>query len=239
MPDLNEEISTFLASRGAGLAGFADLRKLDTGATDNLPFGVLIAVPLDPTALSGIKIGPTPEYRAEYKRVNQLLDELAQQLVLYLIKKGYKAKMRPATFEEDKAHLTAKLPHKTVATRAGSGWIGKSALLITREYGPAVRLATVLTDAPVKPGKAIDKSLCGHCRHCVDACPAHAITGKNWEAGMPRDSLYDAFTCREMTRNLSQKLIGEAISICGLCITSCPWTQKYLKKNNNQGTNPN
>jgi epoxyqueuosine reductase len=230
MPNLNDEITAFLKPQGASLVGFADLKEIDPESRDNFPYGIIIGVALDPSVVSDIKIGPTVAYRAEYKKVNVLLDELAQQMVLFLIKKGFKAKIRPATFEEDKAHLTAKLPHKTVATRAGLGWIGKSALLITREYGPAVRLVTVLTDAPVKPGKPIDKSLCTHCTHCVDACPAHAITGQNWEAGMPRESLYDAFTCREMTRNLSQKLIGEAISICGLCIASCPWTQKYLKR---------
>jgi len=48
---------------------------------------------------------------------------------------------------------------------------------------------------------------------------------------MPREALFDAFTCRGMARNLSQKLIGEPLSICGLCITACPWTQRYLKNN--------
>ena len=149
----------------------------------------------------------------------------------FLIKKGYRAEPRLATVGEDKATLTAKLPHKTVATRAGLGWIGKNNLLITRGYGPAVRLVTVLTDAPVTTGQPIGKSVCGRCRHCVEACPAHALTGENWEAGMPREKLFDAFTCRGMARNLSQKLIGEAVSICGLCITACPWTQRYLKNN--------
>jgi len=118
-----------------------------------------------------------------------------------------------------------------VATRAGLGWIGKNNLLITRLYGPAVRLVTVLTDAPVSPGTPIDKSVCGRCRHCVDACPAHALAGKNWEAGFSREELFNAFTCRDMERQLTQRLIGEAVSICGLCITACPWTQKYLKNN--------
>ena len=230
MPGLNEEITAFLKSQGASLVGFADLKEIEAAARDNFPYGISIAVALDPKVVSDIKIGPTAAYRAEYKKVNVLLDELGQQMVLFLIKKSYKAKLRPATFEEDQSTLTAKLPHKTVATRAGLGWIGKSALLITREYGPAVRLITVLTDAPVMPGKPVDKSFCTKCTHCVDACPAHAHTGKNWEAGMPREALYNAFACREMARNLSQKLIGEAVSICGLCITACPWTQKYLKK---------
>lgn len=231
MPDLNEEITVFLKSQGAGLVGFADLKEIDPEARDNFPYGICIAVALDPQIMSGIKIGPTPEYYAEYKRVNDLLDELGQKTALLLIKKHHKARLRPATFEEDKANLTAKLPHKTVATRAGLGWVGKNNLLVTRRYGPAVRLVTVLTDAPVKPGEPVNKSLCSHCTHCVDACPAHALTGEKWRPGKPREVLYDAFTCREMEQNLTKKLIGESLSICGMCIIACPWTQRYLTNN--------
>jgi epoxyqueuosine reductase QueG len=231
MPDLNEEITTFLKSQGASLIGFADLKEIDPEARENFPYGICIASALDPKVISELKIGPTAAYRAEYKRANLLLDSLALKLAQFLTDKGYKARVRPATFEEDQSALTAKLPHKTVATRAGLGWIGKSALLVTRQYGPAVRLVTVLTDAPIKPGEPANQSLCSHCTHCTDACPAHAITGAKWEAGMKREDLFNAFACRETARNLSQKLIGETISICGLCITACPWTQRYLKNN--------
>ncbi len=231
MPDLNKEITVFLKSQGSNLIGFADLKEIDAEARDNFPYGICIAVALDPGVVSEIKIGPTPEYYAEYKRVNELLDDLGQKAALFLIKKGYKARLRPATFEEDKAHLTAKLPHKTVATRAGLGWVGKNALLVTRQYGPAVRLVTVLTDAPVKPGKPVNESLCSHCTHCVNACPAHALTGEKWEPGLPREALFNASDCQVMEHNLARKLIGEAISICGLCIAACPWTQRYLKNN--------
>jgi epoxyqueuosine reductase len=230
MPSINDEITSFLLANGASLVGFADLKEIDAEAIDNFPYGISIAIALSPQVVSGIKIGPTAEYHTEYKKVNDLLDDLAQKTALLLIKKGYKARVRPATFEEDKSTLTAKLPHKTVATRAGLGWIGKSNLLVTRRYGPAVRLTTVLTDAPITTGKPINKSLCDHCIHCVDACPAHAHTGKNWEPGMSREAIYNAFACRDMARNLSKKLIGESVSICGLCITACPWTQKYLKR---------
>lgn len=229
MPSLNEELTSFIKSQGASLVGFADLKEIDADARDNFPYGISIAVALDPKVVSEIKIGPTMEYRAEYKRVNLLLDSMALKTARFLAAEGYRAKVRPATFEESGGTLTAKLPHKTAATRAGLGWIGKSALLVTRHYGPAVRLVTILTDAPLEPGKPVNKSFCSHCTHCIDACPAHAHTGANWKAGMKRDDLYNAFACREMARNLSQKLINETISICGLCIVSCPWTQKYLK----------
>lgn len=83
------------------------------------------------------------------------------------------------------------LPHKTVATRAGIGWIGKNCLLVTREYGSAIRLSSLLTDAPLHGNDPIDKSLCGTCHKCVDACPAAALTGKLWHAGTLREELFD------------------------------------------------
>jgi epoxyqueuosine reductase len=230
MNTLNEEILSFLKSNGASLAGFADLKEIESTARDGFPSGISFAVALNPQVMSAIKAGPTAEYYAEYNRVNDFLDTLGQKTAQYLMDKGYKAKARLATFEEDKANLSAKLPHKTAATRAGLGWIGKCNLLITKKYGSAVRLTTVLTDAPIVAGQPVNVSLCAHCTRCVDACPSKALTGKNWEAGMPREALVDVFTCLEKARSLSKKSFGEQVSVCGLCIVACPWTNKYLER---------
>jgi epoxyqueuosine reductase len=230
MPILNDELKTFLLSKGASLVGFADLHEIDSEARDGFPFGISIAIALNPKIMSDVKEGPTAQYYAEYKRLNSILDNLGQSTAQWLMDKGYKAKARPATFSEDKATLSAKLPHKTVATRAGLGWIGKCNLLVTKRCGSAIRLTTVLNDAPLAAGQPVNTSLCGHCTHCVDACPARAHTGVNWQAGMPRESLYDAFKCRETARGLSMKSFGEPVALCGLCIVACPWTKKYLDR---------
>ena len=47
------------------------------------------------------------------------------------------------------------LPHKTIATRAGIGWIGKSALLVTAKYGSAIRLSSILTDTPIETASCL------------------------------------------------------------------------------------
>jgi epoxyqueuosine reductase QueG len=229
MKTLNGELTKFLKARGASLVGFADLKEIKSDARDGFPYGISIAVALDQQIMSGIKNGPTIAYHAEYKIVNALLDYLEQSAVKYLEKKGFKAKAR-LPFFESKNTLTAKLPHKTVATRAGLGWIGKCALLVTKKYGSAVRLGTVITNAPLTPGKPVNESLCAHCTRCVDACPAKAHTGKNWRPGLPREALYDAFKCRDKASELSMKSFGEPVSICGLCIVACPWTRDYLKR---------
>jgi epoxyqueuosine reductase len=230
VPSLNEELTQFLKSHGASLVGFADLYEIDPKARDGFPFGISIAIALDPKIMSEIKEGPTAAYYEEYKRLNALLDDLGQKTAQFLMVKGYQAQAGPATFEDDRPNLAAKLPHKTVATRAGLGWIGKCALLVTKKFGSALRFTTVLTDAPLATGKPVNYSLCLHCTHCTDACPARAHTGAVWQPGLPREALYDAFKCRDTARRLSMKSFGEAVSLCGLCIVACPWTRKYLER---------
>jgi epoxyqueuosine reductase QueG len=231
MPTLNEELTSFLKSHGTSLVGFADLQEIDAEARDGFPFGISIAIALDPQIMSEIKNGPTAAYYEEYKRLNEKLDNIGQATVKWLKDKGYRARALTTTDNPiDRNTLSTKLPHKTVASRAGLGWIGKCALLVTKKYGSALRFTTVLTDAPLTAGKPVNDSLCLHCTHCVDACPAHAHTGAVWQAGMPREALYDAFKCRDKAEELSLKGFGVKYSICGLCIVACPWTKKYLER---------
>ncbi len=129
----------------------------------------------------------------------------------------------------DPATCCAPFQHKTVATRAGLGWIGKNALLITREYGSAVRLASVLTDAPLPVGKPVNHSSCGDCANCVGVCPGGAIKGINWQLGMYRDEFYDAQRCRETALAQAGK-VGIDRTVCGMCIAVCPWTRRYIEQ---------
>ena len=193
---------------------------------------VSIAVALDVSVISEISEGPTQRYYDEYTRVNEFLARLCESTVGDLRKRGHDARaIDPSIRIEGAAAkaLATPLPHKTVATRAGLGWIDKSALLITKTYGPAVRLATVLTDARLKAGTAVDDSHCGDCTKCVDRCPAKAIAGKNWVKGMGRESIYDAHACCAMAKSLAGRKDIPA-TICGICIDACPWTQEYISR---------
>jgi epoxyqueuosine reductase len=237
---LANEIRSLLKSGGADIVGFADLRKLPADVRGGFPSGISIAVALDPGIVSEIGNGPTPRYHDEYSKVNRLLDSLGRLTATFLEEKGYNAAFAAATdtgidsgnFSNttDMATLSTRLPHKTVATRAGLGWIGKCALLITEQFGSALRLTSVLTDAELPYGEPKDSSECGDCRACVDACPGKAPSGKSWRASLPRESFFDAFTCRRTARALALKNIGIEVSVCGICIQACPWTRKYIEK---------
>jgi epoxyqueuosine reductase QueG len=232
MESLNLEIEAKLKESGASLVGFADISNLPADIRDSMTSAISIAVALDASVIKNISNGPTREYYQEYNRLNELLAALCKPAVEYLESCGNKAVAIEPTVsagELDKKILETVLPHKTTATRAGLGWIGKSALLITKQYGPAVRLATVLTDAEFETGEAVNDSRCDDCHKCVEICPGGAIKGVNWAAGTQRKTIYDAFVCCKKAKELAAKVDVDAV-ICGLCINVCPWTQKYIKR---------
>lgn len=222
------ELKEYLKTLGASLVGFADLSNINPTYRHDMRFGVAFAVKIKKEVVQGITNGPTKDYYDEYKRINKSLDYMTMQLVNYIQDKGYNAIGQTSTFVTSDCDLNTLLPHKTVATRAGLGWIGKNALLITPEYGSAVRLSSVLTDMPLSTDKPIDESKCGKCKRCVEACPAKALSGGMWNINSTRDQLIDPFKCRKKARELLRKNIGVEMSLCGKCIEVCPYTLNYI-----------
>lgn len=227
---ISDEIKALLVSNGATLVGYADLRGIALYSREHLPFGISIAVALNPRIVSHITEGPTREYNEEYESVNQLLDKLGHETVNFLKERGYAAEFTAASGAYDPDTLTTPFPHKTVATRAGIGWIGKCALLITGTFGSAVRITSVLSNVELATSDPIDVSHCGHCINCVEVCRVHAPSGQNWHVGIYRDSFFDAHACQRNARELTLAQIGIHKYLCGMCIPVCPWTQKYIER---------
>ena len=222
------EIKKMLLDQGASMVGFADLRDLLEKVRFNLDYGISIGIRLNPVIIESIQSGPNKRYQQEYLRVNQLLDQLSSKTATFLIKKGCKAIPIKATIPEVSNYNSINLlPHKTVATKAGLEWIGKNALLITKSFGLAIRLTTVLTNIEFSSAEPIKTSLCGSCQTCVEAYPANAIIGKNWHLGIPRNKIYNPFLCSDFLQKLAEKMNIDD-RICGQCIVSCPWTRNIL-----------
>ena len=230
MNALNKEITDNLLRQGAAIVGFADISDLSFEVRDGYRYGISIAVALNPEIVAIIGNGPSFEYYNEYKRANNLLNQLADSGAELLKNRGFDALAKTqSVVKTDETTKRSKLPHKTVATKAGLGWIGKCALLITERYGAAIRITTLLTNAGLDVGTPITESRCGNCLECKKICPAGAVTGVQWEPGMNRDDFYRALDCRDKIKER-----GEGFSFtegtCGLCIWSCPWTQRHLRK---------
>lgn len=230
MNTLSSELREMLLAGGAAKVGFAHLGGLSDNIRASLDFAVSIAVALDPSIIARIDKGPTLEYFGEYKRANRLLSELGDKARRLLEDRGHTTVVfDPTTETFNQETLRTDLPHKTVATMSGMGWIGKCALLVTREYGAAVRFSSVLTSAELDTGTPVGESRCGACRVCVDACPASAPSGRDWRAGMTREVFFNAHACRDQAASFRLSL-GIDSTICGICVSTCVWTRKYINR---------
>lgn len=223
-----EELKNLLLSEGANLVGFADLKGISTN--DEMPFGISVGVNLPVELIKSIHEGPNIYYFEEYHRINNLLDRIVTKGTEYLIKNGYKALAQTTTTVVRTNDNKTALPHKTVATRAGLGWIGKCALLVTKEYGSGLRISSFLTNAALPCADPVEESSCGDCTECVKYCPGTAVSGKLWTAGMERSEIFDAIKCQKAAQALAMEKIHKEMTLCGKCFEVCPYTIEYVNR---------
>ena len=225
---INHEITQLLRCHGCNLVGFADLRELPAQSRMRFDVGILIALPFTKEAMRENKNGAPQRYYAEHAPMTQRLGELKQLTVDFLESQGYEALADTPASVVDNNSLRSLLPQKTVATLAGIGWIGKCAMLVTKEFGSALRLTVVLTNAPLDCAAPVTASQCGDCRACVDVCPGGAPLGGQWEVAADRDEFFDAHACRRVARARAKQFFGIDESLCGLCVSHCPYTKQAL-----------
>lgn len=223
----NDFLTERLHEKGATLVGFADLTILPTDIRKGYNYGVIIAKALNPHIISRIPTGVHLEYYEEYSNVSSQLHDLCEYTATLITDKGFNAFPQSKRYIKQDKYWRTPLPHKTIATLAGVGWIGKSALLVTEKYGSAIRITSVLTDMPFHTKEPITASRCGDCMVCTSLCPGKAVNGCNWYVGIDRDELLDPNVCKSTVIKR-----GEPFSLtegtCGVCIAVCPYTQKYM-----------
>ena len=210
-------LKKFAQALGADLFGVADIKSLkndfalSASVIKDLDQAICLGVRLSGSILEEITNAPTKLYFHHYRTVNALLDQAALKVCNYIQGKGYSAFPIPASqildWENQKGHLS----HKQIGILAGLGWLGRNNLLVNKKAGSQFRLATILTDMPLKTDKPT-KDNCGACRLCVAACPAQAIKDTPQE--------FDHIKCFEKLKEFQrQKLVDQYI--CGVCVNAC------------------
>ena len=140
--------------------------------------------------------------------------KLAVHLAAYIRELGWPAK----------AHffINEDVLHVPIAVMAGIGELARNGSIITRRFGPRVRLATVTTDLPLVSDKPIDigvQDLCGMCNKCAVNCPAQCIPhGDKVVVNGVEKWQVDNDKC--MTYWVANR---DRFNDCARCVTTCPW----------------
>jgi epoxyqueuosine reductase QueG len=157
----------------------------------------------------GELLGPHSDY------LNGRLTKAIYDLTSLFRKDGYRSLPLPAAgCPTDQRSLTALFSYKHAAQLAGLGTIGRHSLLITSQFGPRIRLACLLTEAPLEasPSASGQKDYCIDCDACIRECPAQALQ-------VPKGNMaysINKFACRTyrqagLTCSLCMKVCDEAL----------------------------
>jgi len=238
--NLERKLEKEAKGMGATYFGIADLSLTRGGAItpyearliSEYPFAISVGVPLISSIVD--RIGDQNDVSALlnygfhcYEVVNSLIDQITRRLSSILTSEKHLALPVPASLTVDMKNRHSLFSHKLAASLSGLGWIGKSCLLITPNHGPRVRWGTILTNASLETGTPM-KVKCGRCTECVEACPAQAFTGKDFDPSEPRE-IRMIIERHIQFVNEREKNIGR--SVCGVCVHICPFgTVKEGKK---------
>ncbi|MBI1735874.1 MAG: 4Fe-4S dicluster domain-containing protein [Candidatus Rokubacteria bacterium] len=225
MTEIVKGVATWL---GAALVGVAELdqafvfthhglridfHKGRAGQPIDLPhrYAISMAIPMEH---ENLRNSPSFVDGAAVGKAYMESSKLAVHLAAYIRELGWPAK----------AHffINEDVLHVPIAVTAGLGELARNGSIITRRFGPRVRLSTVTTDLPLVADRPIDigvQDLCGMCNKCAANCPAQAIPSgaKVVTNGIERWQI-DNDKC--MTFWVANRA---RFNDCARCIATCPW----------------
>lgn len=123
---------------------------------------------------------------------------------------------------------TGPVLERAWAERAGLGWIGKNANLLTRDLGSWILLGEVLTCAALEADAGPHQDFCGTCTACLDACPTRAITSPGVVDSNACIS-YWTIEHRGAIPEPRREGLSDWIFGCDVCQDVCPWNVSFAK----------
>jgi epoxyqueuosine reductase len=122
---------------------------------------------------------------------------------------------------------TGPLVERTMAARAGIGWIGKNTCVLNQEMGSWLLLAVIVTSLPMGEGVAVVEAAdrCGSCTRCIDACPTEALVGER-EMDASRCIAYLTIEKKGSIAEELRRAMGRQVFGCDICQDVCPWNRR-------------
>ncbi len=128
-----------------------------------------------------------------------------------------------------KAVVSNKIPFKMAAVRSGIAYYGKNCLVNADGFGSHIELACVITDSPLEGvDESPQRSDCGNCTICSDACPAGALDGQY---------RFTRSMCMSLWLGVGapippefRETVGDRILRCDHCRTVCPKNRSLVSR---------
>ena len=226
MVELTEALKQMALTRGASKVGIATTKTLLGGPpsadlTYVLPeakSAVCFALAFDQNLIDPYFRKVDRESLETNKvRTTILADGIALEIANFLQQSGYKAVPQPANFvyrKDTKNWLLDMHPpisHKYLAVRSGIGHFGYSGTIITKEYGSAIVLVSVVTDAELIQTDSLpeEENYCDECKLCLSVCLSGYVDlvekvtvtlgGKKFSYGKRRNNSRCLLVCRGLT----------------------------------------
>ena len=189
MSVIEEDIRSFLKKQGVQIIGIAGPERLDgppsldpTYMMRGTKSIISLAMPMNVNAIYDFLSKKTPvTHNTDQLICNQKIHHIAKRLADYIGELGYRARAVPPNNNYrrslDVYSTHPDFSHRFGAIVSGVGGQGMSGNVMTKEYGAAVYLTTVVTDAvlksdPMLPPRYFIDQYCKKCLICDKACPA-------------------------------------------------------------------
>jgi epoxyqueuosine reductase len=122
---------------------------------------------------------------------------------------------------------TGPIVERTIAARAGVGWIGKNTCIMNQSLGSWLLLGVIVSSIPVEPDAPLQIAAdrCGSCTRCIDACPTDALVAPH-QMDASRCIAYLTIEKKGTIPEELREPIGRQVFGCDICQDVCPWNRK-------------
>ena len=185
LSELSQSVEETARSSGADLCGVVainDLPEYHENIFRILPSGRSLVVVAARHSLAAIRSANNQVAQYDVIHTYNEAARSACTTARFLESQGFSSVAVPAfipiDMAEPKKGMKGEICWRKAGVMAGLGSYGENGLLVTKEFGSAVRISGLVTTAALKADSPLEEEVCDHCLRCLEACPVQALSGK-------------------------------------------------------------